>query len=90
MVGEEKFSTQVLTVGTHSDLFAMAFECHESGRFLLMKFVCKVDDTFSGGELAVRPGVDAMGTAFLGFATCGAGQAQKLPASGGSVTLTLQ
>jgi len=90
VIGEQKFSPRALTVGKYSDLFAIAYECHESGRFLLMKFTCRVDDTFKGGELTVRDGVDAEGTGFLGFATCGGGQAQQLPATGGAVTLTLK
>ena len=88
VIGEEKFSSQALTVGKLTDLFAMAFECHESGRFLLMKIECRVDDQFAGGEMGIRAGVDAQGTAFLGYATCGEGPAQKLAASGGAVTLT--
>ena len=88
VIGEEKFSPQALTVGKLTDLFAMAYECHESGRFLLMKLTCRVDDQFAGGDMGLRAGVDAGGNAFLGFATCGEGTPQKLPANGGAVTLT--
>jgi hypothetical protein len=88
VIGEEKFSPQALTVGKLTDLFAMAYECHESGRFMLMKLACRVGDEFVGGQMGLRSGVDAQGTAFLGYATCGEGPAQKLPASGGAVTLT--
>jgi hypothetical protein len=90
VIGEEKFSPKALTVGKLTDLFAIAYECHESGRFLLMKLTCRVEDSFAGGDMILRAGVDAAGGAFLGFATCGEGQAQKLPASGGAVTLTLK
>lgn len=90
VTNEIKFSPRALTVGKLSDLYAMAFECHESGRFLLLTLECRTGETFPGGEFTVRAGVDAQGNAFLGFVTCGEGEPQKLPASGGAVTLGLE
>jgi hypothetical protein len=90
VTSKQKFSERALTVGELSDLYAMAFQCHESGRFLLLTLTCVADEEFAGGEMTLRAGVDAQGTAFLGFATCGDEHPQKLPAGGGAVTLTLE
>lgn len=87
---EEKPTPRMLTVGKITDLYAIAFECHEPGRFPLLTLKCVADDSYPGGEIRLRAGVDAQGSAFLGFATCGDGQPQKLPAGGGAIKLEVE
>jgi hypothetical protein len=87
VVEESRFNDKALTMGNHKTDFVMAFECVPEGKFHLMKYTCAVESVFKGGKIEITPGVNAIGISFLGFATCEPDN-QKLPAEGGSVTLT--
>jgi hypothetical protein len=46
--------------------------------------VCVAGAEFQGGEVRVRPGVDAQGAPYIGFSTC---EFQLAPSAAGSATL---
>lgn len=86
---QEKFRERALTMGNAESDFVLAFECATPGRFFLMKYTCATFVDFKGGEISVTPGVNAAGASFLGYVTCQP-ETLKLPATGGSVKLTVK
>jgi len=88
--GEHKFHPNALAVGEAATNMQMAFECHAPGKYFLIRFVCQVEDGFTGGEITVSEGVNPAGVGFLGFASCNVQPPEKVPATGGSVTLSLK
>jgi hypothetical protein len=89
ILGESKFNDRALTVGSMMDDFSMAFGCIAPAKFYVMKYTCKADESFKGGEIMVTPGVKKNGQTFLGIATCRP-DVKKLPGEGGSAVLTLK
>jgi len=90
IIGEEKTAPSVLTMGSHAELFAMVFDCRAPGKFKLMKYTCRVEDGFQGGEFEVKEGVDPRGAGFIGFVSCGDAAPEQLSASGSALTLRLK
>jgi len=86
---QEKFRERVLTMGNAETDFVLAFECAPPGKFFLMKYTCNTFVDFEGGEISITPGVNASGASFLGYVACQP-ETLKLPATGGSVKLTVK
>jgi hypothetical protein len=86
VIDKETFGERVLTMGDHAADFVMGFECHEPGKFYLMKYSCLVEDGFKSGDFTMTPGVNASGAAYLGFVACQP-ETRRLPAEGGKAVL---
>ena len=84
---EVKFSDRALTMGSYTESYSMAFECHKPGKWFLVKFNCLADDTFDGGKIEIVKAVPAQGDPYLGFVSCNTETPEKIPANGGSVSL---
>lgn len=87
VLSETKFGDRVISLGERDTDFVMAFECKAPGKFFLMKYLCVVEEGFSGGEVTMTPGVNAQGKAFLGMVACQP-ETRRLPAKGGTAKLT--
>jgi len=90
VLSAKKSTTKSLTLGDVRRNFMVTFECHDRGRFYLMRYTCAARAGFTGGKVVVRPGVDAQGKAFLGYVSCGPGvKPEMVPAAGTSAVITL-
>jgi hypothetical protein len=89
VVGKKTFNDRVLTMGDYSSDFVMGYQCTPPGKFNLMRYTCKVLDDCRGGKIELSPGVNAEGVSFLGFVACKP-ETERLPATGGSATLTIK
>jgi len=89
IVAESKFDSHALTIGNPMEDFSMAYQCMPPGKFFVMKYECQAGPDFTGGEFRTTPGVNKYGKLFLGVVTC-QGEAEKIPAQGGTAVLNLE
>jgi hypothetical protein len=78
-----KMDSVVLTYGEHDRDFMLAFRCINGPESWLIKYVCKADEDFAGGEISTHPGANLD---FLGFTLCDATRT-LVRGRGGSATL---
>jgi hypothetical protein len=89
IVGEQRFLARALTMGEPEQGVSMAFGCRDPGRYYVMKYICIVDASFTGGTIETAAGVMPNGEElFLGFANCRVERPTVVYASGGSITLS--
>jgi hypothetical protein len=90
--GHEMFRDRCLTMGTYKKDFAITFECDTPtpGKFYIMKYACRAESDFQGGEIRAAEGVNDKGKGFLGFIACEEPQLRRLRSKGGVATLTMK
>lgn len=81
------FMEKALTMGEYKTDYVMAFGCQPPRKFYLVKFVCSAEAEFAGGSIKTAPGINVRDESYLGFVSCEP-QIEKVPATGGTATLT--
>lgn len=64
---ETKSDSTVLTVGSYKRDYMMTFRCAKGPKFMMMKYSCRANEAFSGGNVETGEG---MVHHFLGFTLC--------------------
>jgi hypothetical protein len=74
----------ILSLGKWDNDFMIAFHCAPGPRFMIVKYTCEVDESFSGGVVETTKGADRN---FIGFTMCDATRT-PVRARGGQARLT--
>jgi hypothetical protein len=67
VMSEAKSDSTVLTVGSYKKDYMMTFKCCSGPKFMMMKYICQANDSFSGGAVETGKGLIHH---FLGFTLC--------------------
>jgi hypothetical protein len=86
VLGNKMLESYRLSLGTFQKEFMMSFECKNGPKLLLVKFVCKANEDFSGGVVQLGKG-DYEG--FIGYSMCDQ-ERTRIPAKAGGAVLTLK
>lgn len=64
---EAKSDSAVMSVGSYKTDYMMTFRCSKGPKFMMMKYSCRANTAFAGGEIETRQGSVHH---FLGFTLC--------------------
>lgn len=83
VLGTAHTDSTIITLGKYDEDFMIAFRCLTGPRHWIAKYVCKIDDGFTGGTVEI---VQGQNLNFLGFVTCDASKTE-IRAHGGKAEL---